>query len=258
MNNKGLRDFLDASPTGELREILSQHADLRAMISYISDDRSPQTQGIISELQQLSREIFLGNFKKPGDLSIRQLVRNKGGKIIFIEYDLGIGNMLTPIYRLLLDMAIKEALSRRKSEGNVWIIADEFKLIPNLQHMDDAVNFGRSLGVKFMIGIQNVEQVYHAYGKELAKSILSGFSTSISFRVNDGESKNFIQALFGSNRKKEIFMSAVSGRGIVEQIRGAYVVEDWDISTLKVGEAIIGLPGTEPFKFRFRKHDQRV
>lgn len=253
IDNKGLRDFLDSSPTAELRNMLTQHQDLKAMVSYISDDRSPQTQGVMSELQQLSREIFLGNFKKAGNLSIRQLVRNKGGKIIFIEYDLGIGNMLTPIYRLLLDMSIKEALSRTKSEGNVWIVVDEFKLLPNLQHVDDAVNFGRSLGVKFMIGIQNVEQVYHAYGRELAKSILSGFLTSVSFRVNDSESRNFIKNLYGSNRKKEVYVSAVSARGVVEQIRDAYVVEDWDISTLGIGESIIGLPGKEPFKFKFRR-----
>lgn len=254
INNKGLREFLDSSPTAELRNILAQHQDLKAMISYISDDRSPQTQGVMSELQQLSREIFLGNFKKAGDLSIRQLVRNKGGCIIFIEYDLGIGNMLTPIYRLLLDLAIKEALSRSKSEGNVWIVADEFKLIPNLQHVDDAVNFGRSLGVKFMIGIQNIEQVFHAYGRELAKSILSGFLTSVSFRVNDSESRDFIKNLYGSNRKKEIYMSAVSGRGVIEQIRDAHVVEDWDISSLDIGEAIIGLPGKNPFKFKFKEY----
>jgi type IV secretory pathway TraG/TraD family ATPase VirD4 len=254
MDNKGLRDFLDRAPTAELRDMLMQHQDLRAMTSYISDDRSPQTQGVLSELQQLSREIFLGNFKKSGNLSIRKLVKNKSARIIFIEYDLGIGNMLAPIYRILLDMAIKEALSRTKSEGNVWIIADEFKLIPNLQHVDDAVNFGRSLGVKFMIGIQNIEQVYHAYGRELAKSILSGFLTSVSFRVTDSESKDFVKNLYGSNRKKEVYMSAVSGRGIVEQIRDAYVVEDWDIRSLGIGESIIGLPGKEPFKFKFKKH----
>jgi len=155
------------------------------MTSYIADDRSPQTQGVISELQQLVREVFVGNFRKAGNLSIRQAVRNKGGKVIFIEYDLGIGSMLTPIYRLLLDMALKEALGRKKSEGNVWFIIDEFRLIPNLQHVDDGLNFGRSLGAKFVIGVQNIEQVFHAYGESLARSILSGFSTTIAFKVND-------------------------------------------------------------------------
>ena len=252
-NNATLRAFLDGSPTAEIREMLKQHNDLKAMVSYIFDDRSPQTQGVISELQQLSREIFLGNFKKPGTLSMRNIVRNKGGKFVFIEYDLGIGNMLSPIYSLLFDLAIKEALCRKKSEGNVYFITDEFSLIPNLQHVDDAVNFGRSLGVKFMIGIQNIDQVYENYGENRARSLLSGFLTSICFRVNDGKSKEYIRELHGVNRKKEIYMASVQGRGIVESVRDANVVEDWDITRLGIGQAIIGFPGMPPFVFQFKK-----
>lgn len=252
-NNKSLRNFLDSSPTAAIREMLNQHDDLKSMISYIFDDRSPQTQGVISELQQLSREIFLGNFKKEGTLSMRNIVRSKGGRFVFIEYDLGIGNMLSPIYSLLFDLAIKEALCREKSEGSVYFITDEFSLIPNLQHVDDAVNFGRSLGVKFMIGIQNIDQVYENYGENRARSLLSGFLTSICFRVNDGKSKEYIKELHGVNRKKEIYMASVQGRGIVENVRDANVVEDWDITRLKTGQAIIGFPGMPPFIFQFKK-----
>ena len=184
---------------------------------------------------------------------MRDLVRKKGGNFVFIEYDLGIGNMLTPIYSLLFDMAIKEALCRKKSEGNVYFVADEFRLIPNLQHVDDAVNFGRSLGVKFMIGIQNVDQMFEVYGESRARSILSGFLTTVVFRVNDAASKQFVKDIHGVNRKKEVYMASVQGRGIVEQVRDANVVEDWDITRLGLGQAIIGLPGMPPFVFQFKK-----
>ncbi len=252
-NNAVLRSFLDQTPSAEIRAILQQHQDLKAMTSYISDDRSPQTQGVISELQQHLREIFIGNFRKEGTLSIRQAIRAKQGRMVFVEYDLGIGGMLTPIYQLMLDMAIKEALSRKKSDGNVWFIIDEFRLIPNLQHIDDGINFGRSMGAKFIIGVQNIEQVFHAYGEAQAHSILSGLLTTVAFRVNDAATRKFIQELLGKNRKKEVFMSSVSSRGIVEQIREANVAEDWDIANMRVGEAIINTPGYEPFLFRFDK-----
>lgn len=253
VDNAKLRTFLDQSPAAEIRALLEQHNDLKAMISYISDDRSPQTQGVISELQQHIREIFVGNFRKKGSLSIRKSIRAKGGRIIFIEYDLGIGGMLTPIYRLLIDMAIKEALSRKKSEGNVWFIIDEFRLLPNLQHVDDGINFGRSMGAKFIIGVQNIEQVFHAYGEAQARSILSGLLTTVAFHVNDANTRKFIQGLFGCNRKKEVYMAAVQSRGIVEQVRDANVVEDWEIANMRIGEAIIGMPGFEPFTFHFDK-----
>lgn len=104
-----------------------------------------------------------------------------------------------------------------------------------------------------MIGIQNVDQIYEAYGEHRARSILSGFLTSVAFRVNDEASRKFVKSLHGMNRKKEVFMASVQGRGIVEQVRDANVVEDWDIIRLGLGEAIIGLPGKPPFIFQFKK-----
>lgn len=253
VNNASLRNFLNQSPSSDIRAMLQKHEDLKAMVSYIAEDRSPQTQGVISELQELVRDIFVGNFRKEGTLSIRKAIRAKGGRAIFVEYDLGIGNLLTPIYRLLLDLAIKEALCRKTSEGNVWFVIDEFRLIPNLQHIDDGVNFGRSLGAKFIIGVQNIEQIFHAYGEPLARSILSGFLSTVAFRVNDITTRNFIQQSLGRNRKKEAYMASVQGRGLVEQVRDANVVEDWDISNLQIGQSIVALPGYEPFIFRFNK-----
>jgi type IV secretory pathway TraG/TraD family ATPase VirD4 len=253
-SNAKLRQFLDQSSAADIRALLQTHNDLKAISSYISDDHSSQTQGVISEFQQLMREIFVGNFRKEGTLSVRNAIRNKGGRIIFVEYDLGIGGMLTPIYSLLMDMAIKEALSRKKSDGNVWFVIDEFRLLPNLEHIDDGVNFGRSLGAKFIIGVQNIDQVFDSYGEAQARNILSGFLTTFAFRVNDATTRNYIQQMFGKNRKKEVYMASVQSRGIVEQLRDANVVEDWEITNLGIGEAIIGMPGLEPFKFKFDQY----
>jgi type IV secretory pathway TraG/TraD family ATPase VirD4 len=254
MDNARLRAFLDQATGGELRSLLQTHADMKAMVSYIADDRSPQTQGVLSELQQMVREILIGNFRKSGTISVRDSIRRKGGRCIFIEYDLGIGGLLTPIYRLLLDLAIKESLCREKSEGNVWFVIDEFRLLPSLQHADNGVNFGRSLGAKFIIGVQNIDQVFHGYGESLARSILSGFMTTVSFRVNDANTREFVKGLFGKNRKRETYMATVQTRGISETVREANVVEDWDTANLATGQAILSTPGYMPFLFQFDQH----
>lgn len=250
-SNQELRAFFDECSAESLSDVLSLHPDLKAITNYIRTDNPRQTQGVVSEILQLVRDILIGNFKKAGLLSMRQLVRAKGGRTVFIEYDLGTGKVLEPIYSLLFDLAIKEALSRKKSAGNVWIIADEFKLLPNLQHIDNAINFGRSLGVKMMIGVQNVEQLFEIYGEHRARSILSGLSTTITFRLNDEVSRGYIKGLFGQNRKKQRMEQINKNLPPQETIISAHVVEDWDISNLRLGEAIIGLPGQEPFFFKF-------
>ena len=257
LNNDALIDFIKSRTSADLRSMLYSYPDMRAMTSYISSDESPQTQGVLSEMQQIVRDIFVGNFAKKGTLGLRDLVRAKGGRKIFIEYDLSYGELLTPIYSLMFDMAIKEALGRSRSEGNVYFITDEFRLLPNLEHVDDAVNFGRSLGIRFMIGIQNVEQIYENYGEERAHSIMSGFLTSLNFRVNDPKSREFVKEQFGKNRKIEVYSTTVQSKGMVEERRDGYVVEDWDVTNLKIGQAIIGFPEYEPFVFHFDLWDKQ-
>ena len=253
-NNRFLRGVFNSFDPENMMKILNQHPDLKAMRSYIQDPKSGQTLGVVSELQQAVREVFTGNFAKEGTLSMREIIRKKGGKVVFVEYDLGIGAMLTPAYRILIDSAIKEALCRKEDEGNVYFFIDEFRLLPNLAHIDDGLNFGRSMGAKFFCGVQNVAQIKAAYGDSLARSILSGFGTNLSFRVNDSESREYIKGLYGRNIKMQSFLSAVNTRGINEQMQEGNVVEDEDVFNLKIGQCIFGAPECEPFIFRFPEY----
>lgn len=250
-NNKSLRSYLNSITPHIMVDILNQHSDLKAMQSYIYDEKSGQTLGVMAELQQMMREIFIGNFQKKGGLSMRKLVRRKGGRVIFVEYDLGIGGMLMPIYRLLIDLAIKEALCRTSNEGNVYFFIDEFRLVPHLEHIDDGVNFGRSLGAKFFVGIQNIDQVMAAYGEYTGRSILSGFGTTFAFRVSVTTRRMIFQAeggtFFRSRISKEISLDKVTGVdcyygvnmkitqiivGVILTILGFYA---WGISSSYIG-----------------------
>ncbi len=251
--NKFLTEFLcsNGNLINDLLKMLDRYDEFRAMKSYISDPTSGQTQGVIAELQQVVNQYFQGNFNKHGTLSLRRLTERKGGRFIFIEYDMSIGSILSPIYSLMFDMAIKQALGRTRQEGNVFFVTDEFRLLPHLVHIDDAVNFGRSLGVKFLISIQNVNQIFENYGEHRARSIMSGFMTTIAFNVSDVHTRDYIKSCFGSNRKKDSFEHIISTKGISEETRDGFVVEDWDISRLDLGESIIKMPGHEPFFFKF-------
>ena len=254
-HNATLLRTLQTLTSEKMVSYLQYYRDMENMISYIQDPKSGQTMGVISELQSATRELLVGNFAKPGSLSMRRLIRQKGGRVVFVEYDLGIGGVLTPIYRLLFDLAIKEALCRGRNEGSVYFIMDEFSLLPRLQHIDDGVNFGRSLGARFIIGAQNISQVYDAYGQDRANSLLSGFSTTICFRLNDGKSREFFKELNGKNGRLLSYNAAVRAQGQIPQYRETYVVEDVDIDTLQVGEAIVHSGAYPPFRFHFKLYE---
>lgn len=246
--NNELKALLDSCDAAKIAEILEGHADLGAVLSYIEGEGS-QSQGVLSELFSVMREIFIGVFAEKGGFSMREFVRKKGNRTLFIEYDLSIGSMLTPVYRLLIDLALKEALGRGKPQGNVYLICDEFKLLPHLQHIDDGVNFGRSLGVKVMAGIQSIEQLFEVYGKSRGMNIAAGFSSLFAFRANDVSTREYVSGLFGKNIVLEQYQA--SDTKMLEEKRNGATVEDWDMNSLQVGEAIVGLPFARPFRFYF-------
>ena len=181
---------------------------------------------------------------------MRELVRRKQGKTVFVEYDLSVGITLAPIYRILFDLALKEALGgRTEKRGNVYFIIDEASLLPNLIHLQDALNFGRSLGVKVIAGLQSITQLYDAYGEEKGKVIAAGFMNSFCFQTWDLESRQFISERFGANYQNLSYY--YDGKPIILQ-RDGNVVEDWDILNLEVGEALINLTQQKAIRFKYK------
>lgn len=131
------------------------------------------------------------------------------------------------------------------------MILDEFFLLPKLAHIDAGLNFGRSLGLRFVVGTQNVGQVMQAYGEGLGGSILAGFGTVFSFRLFDAPSRDYVVRRFGRNRRVVRYDAAVKNRGIGEQVVEGNVIEDWDLSRLGVGQCVVGLPDGPPQLFAF-------
>jgi hypothetical protein len=246
--NEKLKEFLDFSDTQTIMDLLEDSPDANAVMSYISGENA-QSQGVLSEMYSVVREILIGVFAEKGAFSMREFVRNKGNKTLFIEYDLSIGSMLTPVYRLMFDLALKEALGRSKPQGNVYLICDEFKLLPHLRHIDDGVNFGRSLGVKVFAGVQSIEQLYEIYGQSRGRNIAAGFSSVYAFRSNDTATRDYVSGIFGKNILLEQYQRL--DNQMVEEKRNGYTVEDWDLNSLAIGEAIVGLPFAQPFRFQF-------
>ena len=236
--------------------------DLLQLIYYLGRMKKDQTgntvltendQGasVIATMRNVLIDIFKGKFAESGNFSIREFIRNKGGRFLFVEYDLNQGRVLDPIYKVLFDLAIKESLCRDRSLGNVFFIIDEFRLLPKLNFMDSGVNLGRGLGAKFIIGIQNLKQIEAIYGEAEAKSILSAFVTNINFRTTDIETREYIKSLSG----EQIYEYDVASLSGGKQRDRSSVITDEDILKLDVGEAIINIPVLDknPIRFKFRE-----
>jgi type IV secretory pathway TraG/TraD family ATPase VirD4 len=256
-SNLDLKDTIDSTPIGDIRTMLEGHRDLASVAEYISAKAGAQAQGVLSEMYAVTRDILTGVFAGVGNFSMRKFIRTKGGKTVFLEYDLAIGDVLSPIYTLLFDLALKEALGRTATQGNVYLIADELKLLPNLRHLEDGINFGRSLGVKILAGLQSIDQLNANYENEAkARNAVTGFSSIFAFHSNDYNTREYVSKLFGKNMILESFAEPNGSRHYEK--REGFMVEDWDLAALGVGEAIVGLPSASPFKYRFDLYKDEV
>ena len=251
-SNRDLRENLER-PIGELSGMLAQHPRLAGTARYLEGDSTPES--VLAFLQQTLNTSFSGVFREAGDFSVRRFVRAKRARALFIEYDIAMGSRLSPIYRILMDMAIKEALGlgRQGARGNVFFVLDEFALLPELTHIGEGINFGRGLGLKFLVGTQNVNQVRHAYRAGAAESILSGFGTVFAFRLMDAASRQLVRERFGANRKQIATFNAVRAQGVHQVVVQGNVIEDWELSGLTRGQCVVSLPEGPPFFFSFRE-----
>lgn len=256
LNNQELIKFLQQASVQQYIKMCKMYPDFKGTLSYFGDGSSNQALGVFGELNSMINDYFVGVFAKKApegrEFSMRKSIRNKGNQKIFIEYDLTVGETLTPMYRLLIDLALKEALGRSRSAGDVYMIIDEFKLLPKLQHIDDALNFGRSLGIKVVAGIQNITQLYDIYGESRGAVIASGFSNLFAFKTIDAESRNYVSRVFGKNYYSMSYFN--SAGEFVDENREGNSVEDWELMDLGIGRAVIGLANHRPFYFSFEEY----
>lgn len=255
LNNAELVSFFRTANAEAYHRMIDRNPEFESARDYFGTrgaTLTPQTLGVMSYITTMVNDIFIGIFgdHRPGrSFSMRELVRRKGRKIVFIEYDLNVGEILGPIYGLLYDLALKEALGGREHSGNTYLICDELRIMPALKHLNDALNLGRSLGLKVIAGLQTINQLYDVYEEELGKTLAAGFMNSICLQTWDLDTRKFIADRFGDNYANLTFHSM---NNPLSTQREGHVVEDWDILNLRVGEAFVNLNGEKPFRFRFQ------
>lgn len=254
LHNAFLKQFLMTYGPEDFVKFFSLYPDMRGLTAYFGDGKNNQALGVFGELRSMVSECFQGVFarepKNGNSFSVRQAVRKKEGRAIFIEYDLSVGQSMTPMYRLLVDLALKEALGG--SDGRTHLFLDELKLLPKVTHLQDALNFGRSKRLSVVAGIQNVDQIYSNYGESLGREILEGFGSLIALKTSDHASREYVTQRFGPNLMAYRYHSA--GNQPVDREREGHTVEHWHQRALRQGQAVVGLVSQEePFLFQFER-----
>lgn len=260
INNGALKRFFltEVSDPERIEQLIAPHRDLAWLHMYILAPKSATTQSYLAPLLAVVSEMFVGCFGAEGEFSIRHWISSGSGRL-FIEYDPEYGCMMDSMYTVLLDLAMRHSIGRAaRGVGSIFFVLDELPVIPPLAYLDQIVNFGRSLGIKVIAGMQNSSQMEDKYGESMAVSIMSGFSTFLCFHLFDEKSRELVKQRHGRNLRSVSSLKP-NGRDDIAQLQEFSVVEDWDITGLSDGRCIISLPSGEPFIFHpelYRKRNR--
>ncbi len=245
-NNYELNRLLSACDNKKLLEITGKFERYRYLKTYVGDGSSNQALGIYAYLSSARQRTFISRFAEQSlkrAFGVRDFIRRKGGKILFLEYDHRYKETLSVVFSLLYNLAIKEALSC--PGGNKWFICDEANLVPYITSLQDLLNVGRSFGCKTIFGLQSFAQLKNNYDEAYAESLAAGFCNLMAFHNTDYSSREYVK-----QRSGETFEGYEFGAEYVTH--ESFTIRDSDLQNLKCGQAFIDLKHTPIFKFQFK------
>lgn len=149
------------------------------------------------------------------------------------------------------------------SERRVWFIIDEAPSLQRIPELAETLAEARKFGGCFVLGMQNMAQLVHVYGRELAKSIFDLMNTRMYGRSPSAEMAKVVEEELGNQRKRKIREQNSYG---LDQVRDGVslgkdevnnpVVDYEQIMRLPNLNFYVRLPGEYPvvrLKLKYRK-----
>ena len=255
LKTSDLTGFLKRATGEDLIRVFSHPSmqDYRSCISFIKGNNA-QTQGVLSYVVSCVQKVFGTASAGRRQFSIREMYQKPGRTVLFLEYDIAKAISTAPLYGVIADRVIAEALGgRAEKRSNVYLFVDELSALPPIERLSKALSFGRGLNVHVLAGVQNTPAIEAIYGKYGALGLLAGFQNIFTFKLNDNETIQYI-----SDRLGETYED-VSYRNLRQNIHAqrtgkTLAVHDFDVINRTLGLCAVALEGEKPFLFHMPKY----
>jgi type IV secretory pathway TraG/TraD family ATPase VirD4 len=188
-SNADLVEFFQKRGRSDVYDELQETPKFTGAASHLDLESSKQASGVYAAVQRQINDTFLGDFATEGEFSIREYMADPQGKALVLDYPYREGESTKPIFRLLIDLAAREALD--KGDQGSYFVLDEVAQIPHLSRLDEPVNVGAGRAIQVFITLQSVAQLRANYGTENASAILSGLTSAMILRCDDPASVDY-------------------------------------------------------------------
>jgi type IV conjugative transfer system coupling protein TraD len=190
---KSLREFLRNTPSANLVEekIEKTAISIRSVLTNYAKS--------LRYLQGLDKE------GKP-EFSIREWMTSEqyNDSWLFISTTARHRKAVRPLISMWLSLATLLLQSMGEdSERRVWFIGDEIASLQKIPELNETLAEARKFGGCFVLGVQNIPQLIHIYGREMAKAIFDLLNTRAYGRSPSAEVAKMVEEELGHQRRRE-------------------------------------------------------
>lgn len=204
--------------------------------------------------------------KMDGPFCIKEWLNSETSNSIFIVSTPEHKEALKPVMGLFLSMLINSHLSMPDDlTRRIWYFMDEFTILPKIEKLTDAINFGPSKGLCVILGFQALPLIDSAYGRETREAIWSAIGTHVYFSVG---SKSTAAEMVGVVGEQEVLehrntmsigiTDSRDGTSSMEQLTKRTLVMPEEIRDMLPLSAILKILGYPSAKIKFTYKPYKV
>ena len=208
-----LRDVLVALKSGSrLEAVLASTSVTKDLVeTYLSNERETKSviATIATKLGPLDVVAALWESAE-SKVSLREWLKTES--ILVLGNDEAYRSSLDIINQVIFKRVVELLLAQPETNmGRTWFFLDEVKEAGNLDALGRLMTKGRSVGASVVLGFQDVDGMYEAFGENQAKSILGQCATKVFLRLDSPETAKWAESVFGEYEAVELKQSASLG-----------------------------------------------
>lgn len=186
--------------------------------------------------------------------SIRRWVQEPGDGWLFLTSRADVHEAVKPFVSLWTELALMAAMTLRPSlDLRLMFFLDELASLQRMRGLEVGLTEARKFGVASVLGLQNLAQLDHVYGQDMAKVLGGNCQTKLILRVEDEATAKRYADLLGKEEVHEVaeansFGSEANRDGVNLSNRRVerHIVMASEIQTLPDLAGFIKLPGNFP------------
>ncbi|QEM66736.1 hypothetical protein FO488_00235 [Geobacter sp. FeAm09] len=179
--------------------------------------------------------------KMDGPFSVNAWLNSDPANSIFIVATPEHQEALKPVMSLFLSMMINSHLSMPDDlDRRIWYFLDELTILPKIEKLIDAINFGPSKGLICILGFQALQLLDEIYGQRNRETLWSAVGTHVMFSVGERATQMKICEAIGEMEVLE--HRSTMSIGITDSRDGASAMEQLTKRVLVMPDEIKDLP----------------